>query len=321
MNKKLFALLLTIICIMSTGCSLAAEGTKEAGDVPVTEDQLVGMLITMDHFLESTEEAYIQMPLWNAQTSGMEDPLHYASNQGKRLYAAVADREYPTQEGTYTSKVYEFPEGTGIAHMAFLVRENGEDESYWSGNTSEEISDVKRHFITTDGVSSIELSGTIYVSTEASDLALYLNPVYQTKDGEVYALGTYPMGYQAVSMGGTTETTTQEINASIGEIETSGSTVSLTIEVIDLPEKYLILEMSEDNQVLKTTEFVPEEMPERYVPQIGTAYLVLEAHSGEGVARTVYSPSDTSKRMESFYPGDFGICIKGYTEIEWEAEK
>lgn len=46
--KKLMVWLLA--CVMLTGCSLAQDGEPEQGMMPA--DQLVGMLITVDYFLE-----------------------------------------------------------------------------------------------------------------------------------------------------------------------------------------------------------------------------------------------------------------------------
>lgn len=318
MNKRMFALLLVLVCLISSGCSLAS-GESEA-QTQGTEDQLVGMLITMDHFLESTEDAYIEMPLWNAQTSGMAEPIHYISNEGKRLYAKLAEREYEADGETYTTQTYEFPEGTGIPYMTFLMLGEEENETYWSYESGPEISGGERKINVTDDETAIEISGTIYVDENAVDLSLYLNPVYQTGSGEVYALGTSPVGFHAVSMSGCSQSISQQISVAIGDVQTSGGSVTLMIEAVKLPEAYVILEMDEDHQLVNQMAYAPDEMPETYAPMADTAYIVVEACSGEEVSRTVYSPDDDSVRIESFYPADFGICIKGYTTIQWEVE-
>ena len=61
-------------------------------------------------------------------------------------------------------------------------------------------------------------------------------------------------------------------------------------------------------------------MPEEYVPGADAAYIILEARDGEATTRTVYSPGDEGSVMDTFYPGQYGLCIKGYTRIEWEGE-
>ncbi len=316
--KRIIALLL-IVCVMLTGCSLAQEEDREE-DIVVT-DQLVGMLITLDYALAENKDIYDDLPIWNAKSSGMIDPLHYASNQGKRLYAELVPEEYEVDGETYTTMNYVFPEGTGIPHMYFMVLENGERENYWATVDGPEISDNNRHVHVKDDHTGVELSGTIYVDARATDLAFYLNPVYQTPEGEVYALGTFPMGFHAVSMSGCPQTLSQETETTIGDIKCWGGSVTLNIQAVNLPDRYVILEMDGENNVVCSTEYTPEGMPETYVPDSETAYLLLEAYHEKGITRTVYDRKDTTARIQSFMPGDYGILIQGYTAIEWEGSK
>ena len=312
--KRMIALLL--ICVMLTGCSLAQEGDRE--EEIMVSDQLIGMLITVDYFGTETGDIYEDLPVWNPESSGMADPLHYASNVGKRLYAELVPEEYEVDGETYTAMNYVFPEGTGIPHMYFLVLENGERENYWATVDGPEISDNNRHIHVKDDRTSVELSGTIYVDARATDLALYLNPVYQTPEGEVYALGTFPVGFHAVSMSGSPQTLSQKTETSIGDVKCFGGSVTLNIQAVNLPDRYVILEMDGDNNMICSTEYIPEEMPELYVPDSETAYLLLEAHHDKGITRTVYDRKDSTARIQSFMPGDYGILIQGYTAIEWE---
>ena len=316
--KRLFALMI-VICVMFTGCSLAQE--KEQEDAGLATDQLVGMLITMDYFDNGEKDIYEDLPIWNPESSGMADPLHYASNQGKRLYATLVPEEYEVDGETHTTMNYVFPEGTGIPFMNFLVLENEEHENYWSFADSPEISVTNRHLKVVDEESSFELSGTIYVDARATDLVLNLNPVHQTPEGEVYALGTFPAGFHAVSMSGCPQTITQKVDTTIGSEKVSGATVTLEIHTVNLPEKYVILEMSQESTVLASGEYTPKEMPRTYFPGEGTAYLILEAHHDKGITRTVCDRNDELARIQSFEPSDFGILIQGWTSIDWEGSK
>lgn len=316
--KRLFALMI-VICVMFTGCSLAQE--KEQEDAGLATDQLVGMLITMDYFDNGEKDIYEDLPVWNPESSGMEEPLHYASNLGKRLYAQLVPEEYEVDGEMHTTMTYRFPEGTGIPQMFFLVQENGERENYWSGSDRPEISGGSRHLISKDDRSGMEVTGTVYVDARAKDLVLHLNPVYQNQEGEVYALGTYPMGFHAVSMSGCPQTLSQKLETSIGDIKTSGGSVTLDIQAINLPEKYVIIEMDGDNREVCPTEYAPEEMPEIYEPKAETHYLLVEAHHDKGITRTVCDRNDDTARIQSFMPSDFGILIQDWTSIDWEGSK
>lgn len=315
MNKRLFAMILALVCLMNAGCSLASE---DVGDhVPETaEDQLVGVLITLDEYEPSGKEN--GLPYWNPETTGLADPLHCASNEGARLYAEPVTQEFEEDGESWSTTTYQFPEGSGIACMMFLVMQDDvEEHHYWSSELGEGINDAGRFISASDEGTALELVANLYVDENAVDLAIYLNPVYQTTEGEVYALGTAPMGYHAVSMSGCSETISQTVVTTLGDRTIKSADITLTIQTVSLPEKYVILEMDGDNQVVSRTEYAPEEMPEWLTTQMNTAYLVVESHSGDTVERAVYSRDDENVQIESFYPAELGICIKGYTWINW----
>lgn len=296
MKRRLLALLLSA-AVLLTGCSLA-QGTAEG--LP-ENDQLVGMLVALKG--DGWE-------LWDEEATGM-DPLHTYQSEGKKLYAERIDGD-PVQ--------YQFPEGCGLSCFTFLVPGSEEEEGYWADTVSPELSDVSKGLHVGDG-NSLEMEATLYVSDGLEDLAfsVYMNPVYYTPSGEVYALGTAPTG---VGMGGdslgASFSVSQETKITLSEeVTTRGGMVKLNIEPVHLPQTYVILEMSESNEVLAETVYTPEEMPETYVPSAETAYIILEAR-GEKTTRTVYSPADDSAAMDCYHPGQYGLCIKGYTTIEWE---
>lgn len=292
MKKRFFVVLLTIILIMSTGCQLAQE---DSGTV-VPTDQLVGMYVTL-----SDAPGYE----WDAEATGLAEPLHYFASQGQRIYA---DAEY------------NFPEGMGLLATTYYVQTEDRTQSYWSSNASDGISDAHSSIYTENDVTSVCFEATIYVADTAGELSLFMNPVYQNANGQLYALGTAPMGYQAASMDGCAETISQEIQTDLGsEFQTSGGSVTMHIEVIQLPERYVLIQVSQDHALLRSEEFAPEEMPETYTPASDCAYLILESYSADGkVQRTAYSVDEGTEFMDIFYPMESGICQKGRTKIVWE---
>ena len=291
--KKLIAIVLAV-CLLS-GCSLA----QGSDDDFVMDHELTGMFLTLTVDGED---------VWDEELAGME-PLHTFGMEGEKLYA-----ERVVKDGRVT---YEFPEGLGLSCFGYYVFSDVEGETYRNVAADPELMDSHLATRVSDGTTN-ELEVTIY-ATGDSNVALHMNPVYQTPEGEVYALGTAPGGWDAASMYGCSETLTQETRIKMGDETVIGGTVKLTIERVVLPESYIIIEMSGDNAVLKTAEYAPDAMPERYIPGPDTAYILLEA-AGEETVRTVYSPADESAVMDTFYPGAYGLCIKGYTRIEWEGE-
>lgn len=296
--KKLIAIVLAV-CMLS-GCSLALEAVD--GDGIVANHELTGMLLTL-----SVEDGGTVTDIWDEEVTGME-PLHLFGSEGEKLYAQRIE-----EEGIIR---YEFPEGTGLSCFCYYVFSDVEGESYRTDTTDPELSDVTRHVYVSDGTSNY-LEATVY-ATEDSKVVLFLNPVYQTPEGEVYALGTAPMGSDTASMYGSSQTLEQKTRIQMGEQTSLGGTVKLNIERVVLPEVYIIIEMDESNRPLRQVEYAPGELPETYTPGSDAAYLLLEARDSEDTTRTVYSPGDDSAVMDTFYPGQYGLCIKGYTTIEWE---
>ena len=116
------------------------------------------------------------------------------------------------------------------------------------------------------------------------------------------------------------EATMDGCSASISQTGEDGCTATLTIHQVVLPELYVVIEMDKNNQPLGRYEFTPETMPGNYFPGPETAYIILESVGEENV-RSIYSPDDSISVMNTYHPGAYGLCIKGYTTIFWEGTK
>ena len=310
---KKFIVWILAACLLS-GCQLA---TLSTGDGLPVNDQLVGMYITM------SGDDTSNIPAWDEEAMGME-PLHTFQSQGKKLYAQRVETPDVTDDGVSDPRQnWQFPGDYGLTFITFYEPDDSLYGGFWNYVNDPELSGGRKHVKSSDDGTSIELEAIVYVAdtVKLHELTLYLNPVYQTPEGEIYALGTAPMGYDAASMYGNSETISQETSTTLPDgIKTTGGSVTLRMEKVVLPEVYVILEMDEHNQVIRTNEYTPEEMPETYTPGADAAYVILESRGTEKTVRTVYSPDDEVAVMDTFSPGRFGICIKGYTRISWEGE-
>lgn len=283
--KRIFALLLAI-CMLS-GCSLAKPGK-------VGQDKLTGFFVTV-----SCKDGDTMVDLWDEEATGMEMISNH-DLAGQKLYARRMEGD---------PVVYEFPEGCGLSCFSYDVEENGEI-TYRSDTVSPEIDAHLGFYAGTE--MPYRMDAVVY-GTKESDAVICMNPVYQTPDGEVYVLSDKPVSYDVATMDG--------CSATISQTGEDGCTATLTIRHVVLPENYVIIEMNEENQPLRQAEFAPGELPENYVPGADAAYLILEARAGEDTTRTVYSPGDESTAMDTYRPGLYGLCIKGYTTIFWEGTK
>ena len=282
--KRIFALLLAV-CMLA-GCSLAKPG--KAG-----QDKLTGFFVTVSHKDGDTMRDH-----WDTDATGMEMISNH-DLAGQKLYARRI-------EGNPV--VYEFPEGCGLSCFSYDVEEG--QESYRADTVSPEIE------VTMEYHAGTEIPYRMYAElygTKDTHAVIQMNPVYQTPDGEVYVLSDKPVSYDVATMVGCSNTLSQTI-------KDYGCTATLTIHQVVLPELYVVIEMDENNQPLGRYEFTPETMPGNYFPGPETAYIILESVGEENV-RSVYSPDDSISVMNTYYPGEYGLCIKGYTTIFWEGAK
>lgn len=284
--KRIFALILAV-CMLA-GCSLAKPGKSG-------QDKLTGFFVTV-----SCKEGDTMVDLWDEEATGMEMISNH-DLAGQKLYARRMEGD---------PVVYEFPEGCGLSCFSYDVEENGEI-TYRSDTVSPEIE------VTMEYHAGTEIPYRMYAElygTKDTHAVIQMNPVYQTPDGEVYVLSDKPVSYDVATMDGCSNTLSQTI-------KDYGYTATLTIRHVVLPENYVIIEMNEENQPLRQAEFAPGELPESYTPGADAAYLILEARAGEDTTRTVYSPGDENTAMDTYRPRQYGLCIKGYTRIEWEGTK
>lgn len=292
--KRIIAIVMTLM--MLSGCSLATPGT--AG-----QHELVGVFVTV-----SREENGERVEFWDEEAAGMK-MISRHDLAGQKLYARKVEGE-PVS--------YEFPAGCGLSAFVYDVYD-GNGDSYRSGTYSAEV-DVQNVAHYAGSPSRYELEAVIYATPDAK-LWLQVNPVYQSPDGEVYVLSDKPTGYMVEGGEGFAAILTQDYKVDKGYTTYENSTVKLSVEYVTLPQSYVVLEMDEAHQLLRRAELAPGELPETYTPGVDTAYIILEVQAGENTTRTIYSPGDASTVMDTYYPGEYGLCIKGYTTIFWEGTK
>ncbi len=281
--KKLIWIL--VLALTLSGCSLAAAG----GEGPSGTDTLVGMLVTLTRDGED---------VWDGEAAGMT-AIHRFENEGKRLYAEAYEKDGMPS--------YRFPAGCGLACFEFPV-EPEEGEDYMAYVTDPELSDVHRFYRVGEGT---DTDATIYAPKNCG-ISAYLNPVYRTPDGEIYALGTSPMGADLGSMDGCSRTLRQEV-ARDGTT-TDDSSVTLRYEHISAGTAYRLLEMDADHALVRELTFAGSNAPEAHTPDARTAYILLETED----SRQVYSRGDEEVRMGILTPGRFGLYQIAYTTIQWE---
>ena len=322
-------IIIIIVCMVFTAFVFGATGMirlvnaseNSSGNEGVTSDKLIGVLITKEYLDLFDSEQFFTDNIDRLMNGGEISESESAKYQ-ERLYAVLVETEHVSEETgeTYRGKEYVFEGIDGICHITPRITD--EIGTYWSSSGDEAITDGYVNFIANDAGESVDLEGTIYVSTGKNAGSFYFNPVYQTQTGEVYAVSGKGI-FSANNTAGTSMSheIKENLSSTIGDVSTaSGSAVKITVCYIDEPVKVSILQFDRESTLLTKMECEPDSLPDTLQTQPGTQYIIVEtlAFSQEGAAditREIYQPEDES--LSAFYCRDDGICVRQWCEIDW----
>lgn len=296
MPKKLVWLVCAaLLCASLGGCQLARE---DAGDESLTGDKFVGVYITFKplHYF-SAENTY----------DGINNP-----DSEPRFYATAKQ----VDDDGYKSTTFEFEGIDGIPLFRAIVLGANEEESYRTSIVGPEI--MSSSIAYTDAGTS--LTGSIYV-VESTEVVLRLNPVYQTKDGKIYMLPGETGVF--ISKGAACKTTLFETTTVTenGKETTSKTSIELSAEVVSKPLKEIIKEMNSRDEIIRTTEITPENIPDSIRLQPDCAYAIVETHSGEKGQEVTRTLLDLEAEYYIYkYEGERGCLIGEIIEIQRDGE-
>ncbi len=321
-------MIIVVCCMILSAFILGATGvlkmTNEAAQESPESPRLIGVLITREYLDLFDSDRFFSDHAEHLAAGGEISGPESAEYQG-RLYASLAETIHTNEETgeTITGKEYVFNDVDGIRFFAPYIRD--ESEFYQSTNIDEEITDAQCHFQSTDDGESVSLKGTIFIASNAPAQEwdgnlepFYFNPVYQTSDGEVYAVagnGIFWSNEETPGASWSTKITENQEVTLNGSSASSGSEVEVTVCVMEEPTDIALLQFNGDHKVLARTEYQPGTLPERLDILSDTQYIMMETSSPEGLRRTLFQKGDDF--AYAFYCRGDGICIKQESEIGW----
>ena len=215
-----------------------------------------------------------------------------------------------------TSKEYVFDGIEGIRF--FAPRINDESGAYTNAcaDADEGIADIHVHINATDEGETISINGTIYVAAHKNFVRLYLNPVYQSPDGEVYAVSGDGIIFDEVPGASRSQKITENITSTYGDTKTSsGTEVEVTVCVMNEPTNITLLQFNSNNELLSQNEYAPGNLPDHINTFSDTQYIIVETASSDGLSRALFQQEDAF--IDVFYCRDDGICVKHGYEVKW----
>ena len=315
-HKTILALTLCILLTaFALGCTNLVRFTtpSDSGAEAPSSDLLVGVLITEEYLDLFDTEGYIS-DHFRELASGKEIAEAESSRYQGRLYAVLHN------QGT-SSEEYVFEGISGIPYFAAFM-ENG-TQSYWSVSGSEAICEEKNHFSSTDQGEGITLEGTIYCSTAGPQERFYINPVYQTPDGRIYAVsgsGIFFGGEKVPGMVWNQELTSSVTATSGKEQSAFSSAVKINLCYVDEPRRIALLQFNSRNELISLVEYAPEAVPQALDLLPEAEYLIVETallspEGSEYTSRALFQREDNG--CESFFQRPDGLCIRRKTQLNW----
>ncbi len=342
--KKLMTLLLAASLLVTCGCSLA-KPEEELNSSITMEDNLIGVLITTEYLDLFDMEAWLNDNI-NDLALGGETVIGGDTSQYQgRIYAERTEEIWYGNDGEAHTRVdYKFPEKLkGYALIAPMIKSE-HYEPYVSTINDAIFADTKTHVKVTDYGTAVELTSTIYYDpltiqketitelhedgseTPTQHVAFYHNPVYQTPEGDVYVTSGSGTAYSAgLGVGWYGQQGTHTISQSKsttfnGKTEELESSVTITLTSVRYAEKFVVLEMSEQNKLLRTTEYTPDAFPRELTVGSDTAYVIVETHSLDDndemlVSRQICSADNEEESFDVFVPLENGYVSKQQTKV------
>lgn len=324
-SRKLGALCLVAAVLFAifalTGCQLARE------DGEVSQDRLIGVLLTTSHLDLGGEDMQLQEIILGAKKSNNPIDSWIPTNRPQgRLYATLVDRTLTNEEtgAATTAREYMFRDIEGVSFFTATVPATKDNESYTGTSSDAAISGVHTTLDYKDNEETIGMEGTVYLSTRHLGGVWYINPVYQSTDGSVYVTGGNGLMHSGDSDAeGVQWSTTLKETVTItenGKAKSASTSVKLSLSTMHPPEQIAVIQMGEGYNWLESAEYAPIEVPSKFTPREDTQFVVVEIkrhdlHGNLSVSRVLYGKNDNS--METFYCREDGVCVKQYTSVKW----
>lgn len=298
MNKrKLFKILLALViglALISSGCRLAKEETK------------------LDSTLEDVDEfrgVYIT-----------ESPLKFENVEpdanSNKIWGEII-------ESNPDKVQVKFPGSDGMNFFYALIGSESDNSLYRAIFSDEKIFNGNFQFLGEE----ILIEGEIYFLA-SSDKVFYINNVYQTIDGKIYAVSP-EMGVKPSSFGKTNSyvefsysKSEEDSKSDSGSQETTLNVcVDINIIPMDDIEKYVFLYMDTEDEVLDTLEVFRNSQTENLTINSDVEYIIVQTHHVDSSGE-VYISREILEKNQTGYTTKFfteeNLASSGLILLSWE---
>lgn len=315
MNKRLYLCFALLFLLSLSSCQLAREDGMNIHN----NDRLVGVFITQEH-----------IDLFDFD-SWMEDNIHTIGQGGEitvsdseqysgRIYAELKSIIHIDEETgeEFETWEYQFEDLDGIPFFISDIK-HPDGEIYTTTSSDGKISDS--HLSIGNDTS---LDGTIYVTPNARDMIpAYINPVYQSSNGQVYLTSGDGMSLSGDMSEGAVYTITLDEKHMVtenGETTEESFKVTVNFAIKYPPTKVTIVQMGSENIPISQKEYSPAALPEKMEINPEAEYVIVETQSssldGDMINREILSKEE--EYFTSYITGNNGICEGKAVSLVWQ---
>lgn len=313
-----------LICFIYGAMGTVTLANAEAGEADTeSKDRLIGIFVTTDYLDLFDFEGYLNDNINKVMDGTVNVRREDSAKYNGRLYAELVDKTLTdTETGrTSTTKEYVFEGTEGFLYYGAKIEEDG--ESYYASSGDEAISDGHLGITVTDVGESVDMEGTIYMSAFGTKNCLYFNPVYQTDDGEVYAVAGHGYSFSGeISEGMIGSVMLEETNSYTinGETAETGTKIKMSYAFMYAPVEIIVTQMSGDNQVVDSREYKPGELPEELIMMADTEYIIVETVKMDNSGKEIHTREMYQQDIDifqTFFCREDGICVEKSTKVIW----
>jgi hypothetical protein len=289
-NKKAFIIFLVLISAISLySCQLARDDGLE-----VQNDRLIGVFITPEHLDLFDFDSYFQENISSIMKKGGNITAEHNEKYAGRIYAELKPIVYYSEsDEPIESLEYVFNELEGIPFFHYEVKQ-ADYEPYTAMSSGHYISEA--HLSIGDETS---IEGTIYVIPDNTYQAYYINPVYQSSDGQVYLTAGSGISFSGNTGEGAAFTQSLEEKYTLTEKgEKTEEKFKATIKIaVKYPTSNIkVLQMDTENNIVLSQEYKPETLPNELEINRSTSYVIVESKvnspDGEITKRELFESND-----------------------------
>jgi hypothetical protein len=304
--------ILLLISILFSGCQLA----REDGSVIGKSDKLCGVLVTLGRQDVQQKDIELDDADFKVGSNGVisfdEDSLPFGDNKVEGEVFDDGSASFDGISGYYV----------GINHIV-----NSDGEISTGMITDKVFHDAKLNIGSVKDNRSQNCEATISVRSGFHEI-INLNPVFQREDETYYTLlgqipGFLPYGDE------TGQSFSQSIDKSYtktvdGEKSSENISFKVNVEFVEEAEQIFIKEMNEKDELIKVTEYFPND-PDKFLLDSSTSYVIVEELCKNNTdtfykKRSIYSlVSDQSNKQSISHTCNFAFYdnIIGVKKIEF----